>query len=234
MLQMTLWHTNSVNSEGIVKRYKRKTPLLPQGKLAVLTALFAIATLISGSSNDALHYGCMIIGCMLLITELFVSAGAAGRYRYADGCIELLWLSFRYKKINYSDLGAIAITSAIYNNNYGHGINREIPMHYLIESNAHQIAIPFPFILLLSPQYPFDSIRGNTSSRDLYLRDPSNSFCLGICWPDSLDELLKHSSCMVYITKDIYSKYKCLFDDSLAKCTDGAARVHVIESNPPA
>ena len=64
MLQMTLWHTDSVNSEGIVKRYKRKTPLLPQGKLAVLTALFAIATLIiSGSSNGALHYGCMITCC---------------------------------------------------------------------------------------------------------------------------------------------------------------------------
>ena len=133
--------------------YKRKIPLLPLEKLAIFIALSAIATLVSGSSN-ILHYGCMGVCYTLLITELFVFAGAAGRYRFANGSIELLWLSFCYKKINYSDFGAIAITSAAYNNNYGHGINREIPMQYLIESSPHRTPVSFPFILLLSTQYP--------------------------------------------------------------------------------
>ena len=60
------------------------------------------------------------------------------------------------------------------------------------------------------------------SSRDLFMLDNNNIYCLGICWFDSLDELLKHIEHKVYVLEDVYLRFRGQFDTIFLKykCKD--------------
>lgn len=54
------------------------------------------------------------------------------------------------------------------------------------------------------------------SSRDLAVINTEDIYCLGICWPGSLDELMMHTDMPVYILEDVYLRFKGLFDATFA------------------
>ena len=85
-------------------------------------------------------------------------------------------------------------------------------------------------------RYPFISlhkskilhIRTGMSSRDLFLANPDNTYSLGICWEDSLAELLTHTKATVYIQEDVYAQYKPMFDHILEQNKD--ANISIIST----
>ena len=53
-------------------------------------------------------------------------------------------------------------------------------------------------------------------------------YCLGICWVDSLKELLKHTNCSVYVLEDVYLRFKGLFDDAFSVYKENLDRFYVV------
>lgn len=199
-----------------MKKYKRKTPLISPLKMAIASLYAAIATamiiIISGFDNE----WCVICGgiaASLLIGDLFLIIGVGGRYRYSDTGIDILYQSLAYKKLDYLWFSAVVISNASYNNGYGYGINGNIPMQYKVKSDHGYTKVTFPFITLHKPPYPVDKIKAKMNSRDLFMLGNDDMYCLGICWFDSLTELLNHTKVPVYVLEDVYLRFKGKFDE---------------------
>lgn len=214
-----------------MNKYKRKSPLISPIKMTV-AALCAVAVTImniifSGTDNEW-HILCGGIAAMLLIGDLFIVAGTAGRYGCSDICIYLMYPPFTYKKIYYSDYNAVVISNASYNNGYGYGVNGNMPMQYKVKGENGYAKVTYPFITLHTPQYPLNQIRGRMNSRDLFLADSENIFCLGICWFDALSELLAHTDMPVYVLEDVYLRFKEKFDSIFAQHETNIDRFYII------
>lgn len=214
-----------------MKKYKRKTPLFSPLKTAIAALFAAIATamiiVFAGTDNE----WCIICGAItetLFIGDLFIIIGASSRYRYSNKCIKVYYQLFSYKKLDYSWFSAIVISNASYNNGYGYGANGNIPMQYRVKGNNGHIKVTFPFITLHKPQYPVDKIKEGMNSRDLYMLDYENIFCLGICWFDSLTELLDNTDISLYILEDVYFRFKGMFDSVLIKYGNDINRFYIV------
>lgn len=212
-----------------MKKYKRRMPLISPFKIAIaaLCAAMATAAVIAFTGTDNAGYiMCGGITVSLIICDLFIIIGACGRYRYWDECIEVFHLLLN-KKLKYSCFGAIVISNASYNNGYGYGINVNIPMMYRDKQNTES-KVTFPFITLHKPQYPVDKIKKGMNSRDLFMINNDEIYCLGICWFDSLDELLKHTDCPVYVLEDVYLRFKERFDTAFLAYKESLERFCII------
>ena len=88
--------------------------------------------------------------------------------------------------------------------------------------------VTFPFITLHKPQYPADKIKKGMNSRDLFMINNDEIYCLGICWFDSLDELLKHTDCPVYVLEDVYLRFKERFDTAFLAYKESLERFCII------
>ena len=198
-----------------MKRYKRKTPLISPLKIAIAALYAAIATatiIIFVGTDNEWYIICGGITVALFVGDLFIIIGASGRYRYSDKYIEVFYNLLLYKKLDYSWYNAVVISNASYNNGYGYGIYGNIPMQYKIKENSRHTKVTFPFITLHKPQYPVDKIKEGMNSRELFMINNDEIYCLGICWIDSLTELLCHTNIPVYILEDVYLRFKETFD----------------------
>ena len=66
------------------------------------------------------------------------------------------------------------------------------------------------------------------NSRDLFMINNDEIYCLGICWVDSLKELLKHTNCSVYVLEDVYLRFKGQFDVAFSVDKENLNRFYVI------
>lgn len=214
-----------------MKKYKRRIALVSPLKITAAALYAAIATaviiVLSGTEN-AWFIVCGGITVSLFICDLFIIIGTGGRYRYSDKCIEVFYQLLSYKKLDYSWFSAVVISNASYNNGYGYGINGNIPMQYRVKGNNGHTKATFPFITLHKPQYPFDKIKEGMNSRDLFMINNDEIYCLGICWADSFKELLKHTNCSVYVLKDVYLRYKGQFDAAFSSYNENLDRFYII------
>lgn len=213
-----------------MKKYKRKVPLTSPLKIAIAVLYAAIATvaiIIFVGNNSAWYIICSGITASLFICDLFIIIETGGRYRYSDKYIEVIY-QLLYKRLDYSWFSAVVISNASYNNGYGYGINRNIPMQYSVRGNNGRTKVTFPFITLHKPQYPVDKIKKGMSSRDLFMINNDDIYCLGICWFDSLKELLNHTNCTIYVLEDVYLRFKGQFDVAFSAHKENLDRFYVI------
>lgn len=215
-----------------MKRYIRKTALIKPSKL-ILAALYAAiasaAILIFAGAENAWFIICSAIAFSLLVIYLFVIIAVGGRYRYLDSHIEISYLSLAYKKLNYSLFNCIVISNASYNNGLGYGINGNVPMQYKVKGKNGNIKVTFPFITLHQSQEHINKIKSNMNSRDfLFALNSDEVYFLGICWFDSLKELLTHIGCNVYVLEDVYLRYKQKFDDVFSDFKTDIYRFYII------
>ena len=164
----------------------------------------------------------------LLFLGLFAKLGVAGRYRYSKKSIEIFFGSFMCKKISFENIYGVVISNASYNCGRGDQLCYSIPMQYTVKSSDGKMQVPYPFISLLKQHYPIDQLKVGLSSRDLEAINADKIYCLGICWPESLDELMKHTEIPVYILEDVYFRFKGLFDTTFAAYLKGNRQLFIV------
>ena len=103
-----------------------------------------------------------------------------------------------------------------------------IPMQYKSKGKHKSTKTTYPFLMLLKSTYPIENVRSKMYSRDLLLMDKPDVYCLGICWPGSLDELMKHTEIPVYILEDVYFRFKGLFDTTFAAYLKGNRQLFIV------
>ncbi len=214
-----------------MKKFKRKTPLLSPSKMAVAALCLMIAAVlifIFAGTDNKWYVICGGFAASLFGGDLFAILGIGGKYRYSDKYIEVFYLCALYKKLDYLSFSAIVISNASYNNGYGYGIDGNIPMQYKVKGNNGNFKVTFPFISLHKTQYPLDKIKKGMNSRDLFFLDSDEICCLGICWFDSLKELLKHTDYPVYVLEDVYLRYKGQFDITFSIYKENSDRFYII------
>ena len=212
-----------------MKKYKRKLPLISPLKTAIAAFCTVIATAAIANFlglDNVWFIICGGVAAALLLGYLFIIIGAAGQYRYTDVCIDVLYCFLVYKRLKYSWFNAAVISNASYNNGYGYGINGNVPMQYTARNVNGNTKITFPFITLHKPSYPVDKIKTAMSSRDLFMLGDEDIYCLGICWFDSLTELLNHTQVPVYVLEDVYLRFKGKFDEVFTQY--GNSRFYII------
>ena len=214
-----------------MKKYKRKIPLFSPLKMAIAALYATIATamiIIFVGTDNKWYIICGAITASLFICDLFIIIAVGGRYRYSDKCIEVFYQSLPYKKLNYSWFSAVVISNASYNNGYGYGVNGNYPMQYRVKGNNGNTKVIFPFITLHKPRYPLNKIKEGMNSRDLFMINNDEIYCLGICWVNSLKELLEHTNCPVYVLEDVYLRLKGLFDATFLVYKENLDRFYII------
>ena len=195
-----------------MKKYKKSLFILPL-KLAFSAIGLGVGLLLLRilrlQEEDFVAIKAFVVGLYIIIF-LSLFKGICF-YRYFNNHIQLTCLNIPLKRIKYSEYNSICISNAAYNNHYG-GIHGNIPMYYTVRNNGQRKKIVCPFITLLKQEYPVSKIRKGMSSRDLYFMKDDEIYCLGVCWFDSLTELLNFTDVSVYVLEDVYLRFKEKFD----------------------
>ena len=212
-----------------MKRYKRRNPLIPLQKMVVVILCVALAAVLAWllTGESAGTVACCGVLAALVVAYLFVAAGAAHRYAYCGDHIKLLYLMIPYQKYRYDAASSICISNAAYNNGYGYGPNGSIPMQYK-SGGKKGLTTVFPFITLHGKVFPIHRIHAGMTSREIFMLAGEKSFCLGICWFDSLEELLAHTDVPVHVLEDVYIRFKGKFDQVFTQQENRADRVYTV------
>ena len=214
-----------------IKKYRRKVLLFSLKKLFIIAFLLVGIVILGFISSGEFNAVCIIfsgIAVTLLFLGLFAKLGVAGRYRYSKKSIEIFFGSFMCKKISFENIYGVVISNASYNCGRGDQLCYSIPMQYTVKSRDGKMQVPYPFISLLKQHYPIDQLKVGLSSRDLEAINADKIYCLGICWPESLDELMKHTEIPVYILEDVYFRFKGLFDTTFAAYLKGNRQLFIV------
>ena len=214
-----------------MKKYRRKVLLFSLKKLFIIAFLLVGIVILGFISSGEFNAVCIIfsgIAVTLLFLGLFAKLGVAGRYRYSKKSIEIFFGSFMCKKISFENIYGVVISNASYNCGRGDQLCYSIPMQYTVKSSDGKMQVPYPFISLLKQHYPIDQLKVGLSSRDLEAINADKIYCLGICWPGSLDELMKHTEIPVYILEDVYLRFKGLFDTTFAAYLKGNRQLFIV------
>lgn len=214
-----------------MKKYRRKVLLFSLKKLFIIAFLLVGIVILGFISSVEFNAVCIIfsgIAVTLLFLGLFAKLGVAGRYRYSKKSIEIFFGSFMCKKISFENIYGVVISNASYNCGRGDQLCYSIPMQYTVKSSDGKMQVPYPFISLLKQHYPIDQLKVGLSSRDLEAINADKIYCLGICWPESLDELMKHTEIPVYILEDVYFRFKGLFDTTFAAYLKGNRQLFIV------
>ena len=214
-----------------MKKYRRKVLLFSLKKLFIIAFLLVGIVILGFISSGEFNAVCIIfsgIAVTLLFLGLFAKLGVAGRYRYSKKSIEIFFGSFMCKKISFENIYGVVISNASYNCGRGDQLCYSIPMQYTVKSSDGKMQVPYPFISLLKQHYPIDQLKVGLSSRDLEAINADKIYCLGICWPGSLDELMKHTEMPVYILEDVYLRFKGLFDTTFAAYLKGNRQLFIV------
>lgn len=214
-----------------MKKYRRKVLLFSLKKLFIIAFLLVGIVILGFISSGEFNAVCIIfsgIAVTLLFLGLFAKLGVAGRYRYSEKSIEIFFGSFMCKKISFENIYGVVISNASYNCGRGDQLCYSIPMQYTVKSSDGKMQVPYPFISLLKQHYPIDQLKVGLSSRDLEAINADKIYCLGICWPGSLDELMKHTEMPVYILENVYFRFKGLFDTTFAAYLKGNRQLFIV------
>ena len=62
----------------------------------------------------------------------------------------------------------------------------------------------------------------------MFVLNDEEIYCLGICWFDSLKELLEKTNCPVYVLEDVYLRFKGQFDVVFSVYKENRERFYII------
>ena len=199
-----------------MKKYKRKQSLMSSCGLSiaiVLTMLIALVLWWLSDKKEIWSIG-ICISVSLFILLLFNVLPTTFKYAYTKKTINLFWFSIKYKELRYEDFSFICISNASYNNGYGYGAFCNIPMKYKIKDEKFFKKVVRPFLTLHKTYYPVCKVQKKMSSRELFMLDSENVYCLGVLWNDSLLELALYTSVPIYILEDVYLRFHEIFDST--------------------
>ena len=202
-----------------MRQYRRKVSYLSVKKLFAVVLLFVTIVCLRFVISGEYDQLCIIFsgfGAALLFLDLFAILGASGRYRYGKKSIEVSFGAFLQKRILYGNIQAAVISNGSYNSGRSDQMCYDMPMQYTVKVNGKKTKVLFPFVSLIGQRYPLYQIKSGMSIRDLAVINTEDIYCLGICWPGSLDELMMHTDMPVYILEDVYLRFKGLFDATFA------------------
>lgn len=210
-----------------MKMYKRRVPMFSIFKTSIAAiftgALYALVRWLTGASSVwTIITGALFV--VLLITYTFLIVATGHKYTYAQ-TINLFYFGLKYKTVKYEDYSSIVICNASYNNGFGYG-SGDILMKHKGEDSRVNI---YPFLTLNKTDYPIGKIKSGMSSRNLFMLDFENVFCLGIAWFDSLTELLSHTSVPVYLLSDVYNRFQNEFDEVFTLSDFDFGRLYVVD-----
>ena len=214
-----------------MKKFIRKKPLLPPRIFAIPTVCIVIfLALIRGFGEIDNELLVVFVGIVfaLLVACVFLAFVLGYYYVYCDNSISFFCFILKYREIKYSDFSFICISNASYNNGYGYGVYGNVPMKFSIIDETGKKSVVYPFISLHKYNYPIKSMKTKMNSRDLFMLDNKNIYCLGICWWDSLAELLVHTDIPVYILEDVYIRFKEIFDNMIIQRKDYLDRFYIV------
>lgn len=214
-----------------MKKHKRVLPIISSKKVIVAALCSAIIVviiyLLVGKENEWTIIFCSV-SATLIIAGTFVVLPSFCRYTYSDVYILLSYFGIIYRKIKYSKYDSIFISNAAYNNGYGYGAYGNILMQYTSKGKSGLQKTTYPFITLHKADYPVKRIKSGMSSRELFMIDSQNIFCLGICWFDSLVELLRWSKMPVYVLEDVYLRFEGMFNAIFLQHSDDINRFYIV------
>ena len=210
-----LW-CNCFRNKEHMKKYKRYVPIALHRKLYIVILLLVMCALIIwllwGLDNPPFII-CVGILSVFLVGLISSFLGTLSKFFYTDSRIIFSYGFICYKNIKYDKFDSIVISNASYNNSYGGSYaNLPMPMYYRTKGKDGVIKTVFPFITLHTKQYPVGKIKNGMCSRELYILEHEKIYCLGICWFESLTELLNRTNVPLYILEDVYLRFKGSFD----------------------
>lgn len=214
-----------------MKKFKKKVALFSPKKIALSALCCAGVSVATYLLNGSESKWTIIFGgiCAALIFLSVFSALPLGcSYSYNRFYVRISYLFIKYRKIYYDEYDFVFVSNASYNNGLGYGIYMNIPMQYKSKGKHKSTKTTYPFLMLLKSTYPIEKVRSKMYSRDLLLMDKPDVYCLGICWPGSLDELMKHTEMPVYILEDVYLRFKGLFDTTFAAYLKGNRQLFIV------
>lgn len=193
-------------------KYKRKVLYYSKKFCPIAALCFIISSILAAVIYKGENVVSIIFGAVAFIfafshfLEIIVSKLC---YAYENEYIVLSCFSVKYRKIKYSKFKSIVISNAAFNN-YLNGEFFDTPMQYKV---GKKDKITYPFITMHEENATVGKLRCGLSSRELlYIYNPSDIFFLGICWFDSLKEMLRYTDLPVYVLEDVYLRFKGMFD----------------------
>lgn len=213
-----------------MKKYKRRVPLISPIKIAICAIGLLIAILITYFFDKENMWIIIFNGLLIELLAVFCFTILANQhnYSYGNSVISLFYFITKYKKIKYTDFSYVCISNASYNNGYGYYFFVNIPMKY---RNKRTKGVVFPFITLHKPNYPLNKIKSGMYSRDLFMLQDMEIYCLGICWFDSFEELLEHCDMPIYVLEDVYLRFRGKFDSIFVKHEADIDRFYIISEH---
>lgn len=217
-----------------MKKYKKTLPIVPPVIITIIASCVAIIVLLSWlwtrDENEWIIVGSGIV-VALLIANIFILIPCGYQYSFEDHFIRISYLSITYKKIAYNKYKCAFISNASYHNNYGSGVYRNIPIQYRYRDKTETAKMICPFITLHGPDFSIPKVQSGMSSCSIFVLDTENTYCLGICWFDSLEELLSHTYFPVYVLEDVYLRFKESFDSIIIQQGTYTNRFHIVGNN---
>lgn len=213
-----------------MKKYKRTLPLVSYKKGLITALLMSVVSFILcflfGINNYTMICFSLTIALWTIVIVVFFPSGY--KYSLSESYIKLYYFSVFYRRVFYSKYGFAIISNASYNNSYGSGPYGNISIKYDSVGTSNTTSTIYPYTTLHESGYPINKTKSGMSSRDLYMIDSENTLCLGICWFDSLAELVDYSMLSVYILEDIYLRYRGMFDSLFAQNKSDTGRFFII------
>lgn len=214
-----------------MKKYRKTLPIISLVRIAIAlfcaSLLTAVVWLWLGKESEWTII-CIGVCSALMTANLFVIIPYGCQYSYDDFFIKISYIGIVFKRISYSEYESVFISNASYNNNYGFGVYGNIPIQYSSKGKDGTIKTAYPFITLHKSGFPVKMVKSGMSSRDLFMLNCEKTYCLGICWFDSLAELLNNTDIPIYVLEDVYLRFKDSFDSIIIQHKNNVNRVYIV------
>lgn len=197
-----------------MKKYKKRIPLLsPNSTLVVALCLLCISCLlIKMRMFEELAFVMLGIMCSLIFISILSLLSTIHAYTYTQNSINFWYMGVKYHKIEYQCIKSIIISNAVYNDSKYDGNVFDYPLYFYEKGDIKKRKKQYPYITLSTQNDISYDIKEGMNNRRIYYLDTKNLFNLGICWFDSLCELLFFTEAQVYILEDVYDRFKEEFD----------------------
>ena len=153
----------------------------------------------------------LYISCILyLFSYCIICIPCAFKYTYTDTSIVFKCYNVPYRRLKYDEISSIIISNAVQIVSFD-SRPFDIPLYQYYNKNNVVQKKQYPYISLLTSDIELHKIKKGMNCR-LIRRQISNSICLGICYFDSLKDLINRTDVHLYILEDVYHRYKDEFD----------------------
>ena len=212
-----------------MQQYKRYVTVVSMTKLLkIILGLVVGGIGLSFWGRDNIFFIILAYGILpiLIFQEIIFVFIDLQKYEYAESEIELKLFNRIFKRIKYDNIKAVVVSNAVATNGNG--------SHYPVCSNKDGIKKQYAFLTLLSKDIDITRIQKemhSTSVRATCKIDKKFLSDLGICWFDSLKELILRTDAKIYLLEDVYWRYQKEIDEVLSKESAAVERVYIVTMN---